>query len=47
MPKTKTYPVAEEIANHALINNKKYIEMYQYSISDPESFWNDMGKRID
>ena len=47
MSENKIYPVNSATADHALINNEKYLEMYQYSISDPEGFWNDMGKRID
>lgn len=47
MSENKIYPVNSAVADHALINNEKYLEMYQYSVSDPEGFWNDMGKRID
>tara|TARA_R110002096_G_scaffold435548_1_gene661446 strand:+ start:102840 stop:104780 length:1941 start_codon:yes stop_codon:yes gene_type:complete len=47
MTENKIYPVNEATSNHALIDNQKYQEMYEYSISDPEGFWNDMGKRID
>lgn len=47
MSENKVYPVKSAVADHALIDNEKYLEMYQYSISDPDGFWNDMGKRID
>ena len=47
MTENKIYPVNSETENHALINKQKYQEMYDYSVSDPEGFWGDMGKRID
>lgn len=47
MPETNTYSVVEGIANRALTNNEKHLEMYQYSVCSLESFWNNMGKRID
>ncbi|MBT5383777.1 MAG: acetate--CoA ligase [Kordiimonadaceae bacterium] len=47
MTENKIYPVNSETENHALINKQKYQEMYNYSVSDPEGFWGDMGKRID
>lgn len=47
MSEHKIYPVNEKTANHALINNERYEEMYQKSISEPELFWSDMGKRLD
>ena len=47
MSEIVTYPVSTAAAEHALINNDKYLELYERSVSDPESFWADMGKRID
>ncbi|NRG16845.1 acetate--CoA ligase [Rhizobiales bacterium] len=41
------YPVPAETAANALIDNDKYLEMYQRSVSDPEGFWGEHGKRID
>ncbi|WP_349358667.1 acetate--CoA ligase [Stappia sp.] len=41
------YPVPAEIAADALVDNDKYLEMYQASVSDPEGFWREHGKRID
>ncbi|MXN64837.1 acetate--CoA ligase [Stappia sp. GBMRC 2046] len=41
------YPVPAEIAANALIDNEKYLEMYQRSVSDPEGFWGEHGKRVD
>jgi acetyl-CoA synthetase len=40
------FPVPEEIAENAFIDNDKYLEMYQRSIDDPEGFWEEQGKRI-
>ena len=41
------YPPSAAIAKAAHIDAAKYDEMYARSISDPEGFWGDMGKRID
>jgi acetyl-CoA synthetase len=40
------FPVPDEVAKNALIDNDKYLEMYQRSIDDPEGFWEEQGKRI-
>lgn len=47
MSEQHIYPVEPAVAEHALINNQDYLKMYEKSISDPEGFWSDMGKRID
>ena len=47
MSENKVYPVNPAAADHALINNEKYLDLYNQSVSDPENFWGDMGKRID
>ena len=31
----------------AHVDNSRYLEMYQASVSDPNSFWAEHGKRID
>ncbi|MBB4303641.1 acetyl-CoA synthetase [Rhodobium orientis] len=41
------YPVPEATAKAALIDNDKYLAMYQQSIDDPNAFWAEHGKRID
>jgi acetyl-CoA synthetase len=43
----KVYAVPTEWENHAFINDAKYKEMYARSVSDPEGFWAEHGKRID
>ncbi|MFT4798244.1 MAG: acetyl-CoA synthetase [Candidatus Azotimanducaceae bacterium] len=36
---SKTYPVIPNAAEHAHIDNDRYLQMYQASIESPESFW--------
>jgi acetyl-CoA synthetase len=43
----KVYPVPAEWENRAFVNDAKYQELYARSISDPEGFWAEHGKRID
>jgi acetyl-CoA synthetase len=43
----KVYAVPTEWENRAFINDAKYKEMYARSVSDPEGFWGEHGKRID
>lgn len=40
------FPVPSDLAKTAKINNSKYLELYEQSVSDPETFWNDAGKRL-
>ena len=41
------FPVTNDVAAQALIDDENYQAMYAESIADPESFWNKHGKRID
>jgi len=41
------YPVSPELAEAAHVDKARYQEMYQRSVSDPEGFWAEHGKRID
>jgi acetyl-CoA synthetase len=41
------FPVPEEWAKRAWVDNAKYLQMYQSSIDDPEGFWDEQGKRLD
>ena len=43
----KTYDVPAEWAKRAWVNAAKYEEMYERSVSDPEGFWAEHGKRIE
>ena len=42
-----TYPPTAEAAAKAHVNAARYDEMYAASISDPNAFWGEQGKRID
>ncbi len=39
MSDSRIYEIPENIAQSALIDSKKYTEMYERSISDPDGFW--------
>ena len=41
------YPVTQEWARKAHIDNERYLEMYARSIRDPEGFWAEQAKRVD
>ena len=43
----KAYDVPAEWAKRAWVNAAKYEEMYKRSLSDPQGFWAEHGKRID
>ncbi len=47
MSDANVFPVVEEIAKSAWVNDAKYREMYEQSIKDPDAFWAEQGKRID
>jgi len=44
---SKLHAVPGEFASHALIDAAGYENLYAQSISDPESFWAEQGKRLD
>ena len=43
----KIYPVSAQWAQRAFIDQAKYKDMYAQSLSDPDGFWGEQGKRID
>jgi acetyl-CoA synthetase len=43
----KIYPVPAEWAEHALVDKAKYQAMYARSVTDPDGFWGEHGKRLD
>jgi len=43
----KTYPPSADFAAKAHIDAAKYDQLYAASVTDPESFWAEHGKRID
>ncbi|MGJ8534737.1 MAG: acetate--CoA ligase [Alphaproteobacteria bacterium] len=47
MSDSDLHPVPDAWAKSAHINDEKYLEMYQASVSDPDAFWAEHGKRVD
>ncbi len=47
MSEELVFPVPEQIAATAWVDNSKYKEMYRASIENPETFWKEQGTRID
>ncbi len=47
MSDSKIFEVPEEWAKKAFADNDKYLEMYEQSINDPDTFWGEQGKRLD
>ncbi len=47
MSENLLFPVPDSVAANAWADNNKYLEMYQASVDDPETFWGEKGKRID
>ena len=46
-PSQDLYPVPDEIANHAHVNQAAFTEMTARAQADPEQFWGEIGQRID
>ena len=46
MTESLTFPVPESAAKNTLCDNAKYLALYEQSVSDPEAFWGEHGKRI-
>ena len=44
---TELFPVPAEFAKQALIDEKTYQEWYERSVTDPDGFWGEHGKRLD
>lgn len=42
-----TYPPSAETIARAHVDAAKYDAMYAASISDPDAFWGEQGKRLD
>ncbi|MGD2132436.1 MAG: acetate--CoA ligase [Maricaulaceae bacterium] len=43
----QVFPVPDEFAKRAHVDQAKYEEMYALSLADPEAFWAEQAKRID
>ena len=46
MSKEPIFPVPEQVAKDAWIDEKRYFQMYEESLSDPDKFWGEQGKNI-
>ncbi|MDX1711088.1 MAG: acetate--CoA ligase, partial [Rhodovibrionaceae bacterium] len=46
MSEETVFSIKDEIADEAWADESKYFKMYEHSISDPEEFWAEHGKRI-
>ncbi|MGF1608141.1 MAG: acetate--CoA ligase [Kiloniellales bacterium] len=46
MSETNVFPVPDELAETAWCNEAQYFKLYEQSISDPDGFWREQGKRI-
>ncbi|WP_428245503.1 acetate--CoA ligase [Ferrovibrio sp.] len=47
MADNELFPVSDDWAKRSWIDNAKYKAMYERSVSDPEGFWSEQGKRVD
>jgi len=49
MPDTAVnmFPVPRQVAQSAWVSEKKYFDMYEESVRNPERFWSEHGKRLD
>jgi len=47
MVETRTFPPSKEVVKRAYINAKKYQEMYDRSVKDPDGFWLEQAKTLD
>ena len=43
----RIYPVSPEWAKRAYVDDAKYKDMYARSVTDPDGFWGEEGKRLD
>lgn len=44
---SKTYPPSSSMSANAHVDAARYDTMYAASVSDPEAFWGEQGKRLD
>ena len=47
MSDNKLFPVRDDVAESAFIDNADYLAMYKRSLNDPDGFWGEHGRRID
>lgn len=41
------FPVPKHLSESALIDEKEYERLYQWSINEPDAFWKEQGRRLD
>ena len=41
------FPVNHKLASHTWCNSQQYLDMYQQSIQDPDTFWAEQAQRLD
>src|SRR5689334_15338698 len=46
MSAEKVYEVPADVARNAYLDNKKYEEMYQRSVKDPDGFWAEQARLL-
>ena len=46
MSHPSVYPVPASAAERSLLTNEQYMQMYQQSVSSPDTFWAEHGKRL-
>jgi acetyl-CoA synthetase len=46
MSTTNVFPVSEDVADAAWIDEAGYFRLYEKSLADPEGFWAEEAKRI-
>ena len=46
MSHPSVYPVPASAAKRSLLTNEQYMQMYQQSVSSPDTFWAEHGKRL-
>lgn len=46
MSEEPIFPIPEQVAKEAWIDEKRYFQMYEESLSDPDKFWGEQGKNI-
>src|SRR5687768_6379873 len=46
MSQEKIYEVPVDVARHAHVDDKKYRELYERSIKDPDGFWAEQAKQF-
>jgi len=47
MSEVKVYPIRENFASSAHVNEEQYKKAYKRSVEDSEGFWGEIGKRVD